>query len=128
MTTQTVQFNVGIQNLVITSGKFSVQGIVSGYVGTSSFGNFTGTSFSAKIPTGESEYFAVTVFVTEYTLNGVSHKVERQPLNLLAAIYLPDLTNDSIVQICPESSIASMYTFARMASVNSDGLQCLGGK
>ncbi len=127
MTTQTIQFNVGIQNLAITSGKFSVQGIVSGYVGTAFSGDFTGTAFSAKIPTGESEYFAVTVWIKEYTLNGVSHKIENHPLNLLATFYLPDLTGDSVVQVCPESSIASMYTFARMTSVNSDGLVTMKG-
>ncbi|MNV04111.1 hypothetical protein D3C71_943990 [compost metagenome] len=127
MATQTVQFNVDIQNLVITSGRFSVQGIVSGYVGAASFGDFSGTIFSAKIPTNESEYFAVTVWVKEYTLNGISHKIENQPLNLLATFYLPDLTADSIVQVCPESSIASIYTFARMTTVKSDGLVAMNG-
>lgn len=127
MATQTVRFNVDIQNLVIISGQFSVQGIVSGYAGTASFGSFSGTSFTANIPVNESGYFAVTVLVKDYTQDGVSHTVENHPLNLLATFYLPDLTDHSVVAVCPESSIASVYTFARMTTVNSDGVVSMNG-
>lgn len=126
MTTKKVQFCVEVKNLEITSGTYEVLGIVNGYVGAAAYRTaFEGNKFSVNLTEGGSEYFAVTVFIYSYTINGVSYTVEDKPVNLLATFYLPDVNYD--VKICPKSSIASIYPFARMATVRNDGLVNMSG-
>lgn len=126
MPAKTVQFSVEIKGLEITSGASQVRGIVSGQVGAAYVSTyFKGNTFSAALPEDQSEYFAVTVFIKTYTLDGVSYSVEDKPLALLATLYLPDA--DYVVKVSPESSIASIYTFARMTTVQSDGLVNMNG-
>jgi hypothetical protein len=128
MSSQTIQFSTEVKNLKITSGKFSIQGIVSGYVGTAYWSDFTGDTFTGKITEDESDYFAVTVLVYGYTINGEHVNVPSgKPINLVATFYAPDLTADSVVKVCPESAISSIYTFARMTTVQADGLVTMNG-
>lgn len=125
MTTKTVQFSVEIKGLEITSGSYQVRGIVNGQVGAAYIDTFHGNKFSAVMKENESEYFAVTVFIRTYTLDGVSHTVEDKPFSLLATLYLPDA--EDVVKVSPESSVASIYAFARMTTVQDDGLVNMSG-
>jgi hypothetical protein len=126
MSTKTVQFSVEVHNMKITSGSFQVLGIVRNYVGAATNAtSFQGNTFSATLKENESEYFAVTVFINQYTIDGILYTVRDKPLNLLATLYLPDV--DYVVKVCPESSIASIYTFARMAKVHDDGIVHMHG-
>ena len=126
MSTKTVQFSVGMNNINLISGSFQVFGIVQDYVGAAtSKMSFQGNTFSAALKENESEYFAVTVFIYQYSINDVTYTVSGTPLNLLATLYLPDA--DDGVKVCPESSIASLYTFARMTRVQDDGIVYMQG-
>jgi hypothetical protein len=125
MPAKTVQFSVEIKGLEITSGAYQVQGIVSGQVGAAYINTFQGNTFSAVLVDDQFEYFAVTVFIKTYTLDGVSYTVEDKPLALLATMYMPD--TDYIVKVSPESSVASIYSFARMTTVQSDSLVNMSG-
>ncbi|MGO4294336.1 hypothetical protein [Chitinophaga sp. RAB17] len=127
MTTKTVQFNVEVRNVVITSGTYEILSIVNGYVGAASHKkSFQGNDFSVEMK-GESEsaYFSVTVFIQSYTIDGVPHIMRDKPLALLATFYLPAV--DHVVKVSPESSIASIYTFAQMTTVGNDGLVKMSG-
>lgn len=120
MSTKTVQFSVEVNNMQITSGSFQVFGIVENYVGAvNNKTSFQSNTFSAEIKENESQYYSVTVFINEYILDGITYTVNDKPLNLLATLYLPD-AND-VVKVSPESSIASIYTFARMTEVSDHG-------
>lgn len=121
MATKTINFNVDVRNVKIVSGTYDVQGIVSPYSGSAS-GKcpLNGNTFSAVLKEGESEYFAVTVSIEKYEIGGIAYSVTDKPLCLMATLYLPD--TDYTVNVCPESSVASIYTFARMAIVKDDGL------
>ncbi|MBR9922560.1 MAG: hypothetical protein GYB31_17120 [Bacteroidetes bacterium] len=125
-TTKNVQFQVGVNTLEITSGLYQVFGIVNGYIGGASGKSaFEGNSFSTEIKKSESEYYAALVLIKSYTLNGVAYTVEDKVINLLATFYLPD-TKDAVI-VSPESTIASIYTFARMTTVNEDGFIHMAG-
>lgn len=127
MTKKTVQFSVEVKNLVITSGTYEVYSIVKGNIGVAHpKSSFQGNSFSIDLAEGQSEYFAVTVLIQSYTIDNVSHTVEDNPINLLATFYLPDVHKEA-VKICPESSIASIYTFARMTTVKNNGVVIMDG-
>jgi len=120
MATKTVLFHVEVRNAVITSGTYEVQGIVNKFVGAAASKTaFQGNSFIVELKENESEHFAVTVLIQDYTIDGVAHKAQDKPINLLATFYLPAAGE---VKVCPESSIASIYSFARMTTVNNDGL------
>ncbi|WP_449398090.1 hypothetical protein [Chryseobacterium wanjuense] len=120
MSTKTVQFRVEVKNMQITSGSFQVFGVVEGYVGAvNNKTSFQNNTFSAEIKENESEYYAVTVWINKYSIDGTAYNVEDRPLSLLATLYLPK-TNETVV-VSPESSVASIYTFARMTSVDDDG-------
>ena len=124
-TKKTVQFNVEINNLTITSGTYQVLSIVDGYVGGDSrLSTFQGNTFSAEVDENQSEYYAVVVLIESYIKDDISYTVAGKNINLLATFYLPEV--DYTVTICPESSIASIYTFARMTTVNIDGLVMSG--
>jgi len=125
MTTKTVQFSVEVKGLEIISGAFQVRGIVSGQVGAAYLDTFQGNTFSAVLKEDESEYFAVTVFIQTYKISGVSHNLEDKPLALLATLYLPNA--DYVIKVSPESSVASIYAFARMTTVQNDGLVNMSG-
>lgn len=125
MTTKTVQFSVEIKGLEITSGSYQARGIVDGQVGAAYINTFEGNTFNAVMNENESEYFAVTVFIKTYKIDGVSHTIGNKPFSLLATLYLPDA--DYEIKVSPESSIASIYTFARMTTVESDGLVNMSG-
>ncbi|WP_415327341.1 hypothetical protein [Chryseobacterium sp. MMS23-Vi53] len=120
MSTKKVQFNVEVNNLTITSGSFQVFGIVNGFVGAvNNKTSFEGNTFSAEMKENESEYYAVTVWINEYMIGDKKYAINDKPITFLATLYLPN-AND-IVKVTPESSIASIYTFARMATVDDDG-------
>lgn len=124
-TTKKVEFSIAVKNLVITSAKYQVFGIVKGFVGAATERiSLEGNTFSAALKENESEYFAVTVLIDGYSLNGVAYTVTDKPVNLLATLYLPDTDT---VMVCPESSIASIYTFARMTFVENDGMAWMDG-
>jgi hypothetical protein len=126
MSKKTVQFIVEVKNLVITSGSYEVSGIVEGYVGAAAYRtSFNGNTFSVELKENESEYFAVTVFIENYTVNNTPHTIHNKPVNLLATLYLPAV--NYVVKINPESSIASIYTFAQMTTVKNDGLVNMHG-
>jgi len=126
MEKKAVQFSVEVNNLVITSGTYEVLGIVHGYVGAAAYrSSFQGNTFTVNLLEGESEYFAVTVFPQTYTVNGVPFTIQGKPVNMLATFYLPEV--NYVVKVCPESSIASIYTFARMSTVRDDGLVNMSG-
>ncbi|KAA2243362.1 hypothetical protein F0L74_12735 [Chitinophaga agrisoli] len=57
--------------------------------------------------------------IKSFTVNGAAHGIPEKPITLLATFYLPAV--NAAVKICPESSIASIYTFARMTTVDSRG-------
>ncbi|QXU51372.1 hypothetical protein KYG33_10120 [Chryseobacterium sp. D764] len=120
MSTKTVQFSVEVKNMIITSGSFQVFGIVENFIGAvNNKTSFENNTFSVEIKNAESEYYTVTVWVHEYIIEDTKYKIEGEPLSLLATFYLPDVTAPVIVN--PESSIASIYTFARMAKVDDNG-------
>lgn len=125
MATKTVQFHVDVKNAVITSGTYHVQSIVKGYTDpvTKSI-SFQGNTFSVELTENESEYFAVTVFIESFTISNLAYTVQDKPINLLATFYLPAVSE---VKVCPESSIASIYTFARMTTVSKEGLVTMSG-
>jgi len=126
MTKKTVRFSVNVNNVVITSGTYEVQGIVNGYVGAAAYRTpFQGNTFSVELKEDESQYFAVTVFIQSFTVNNAAYTIEGNPINLLATLYLPAIAKEVVV--CPESSIASIYTFARMTTVQKDGLVTMTG-
>lgn len=115
MNTPTVHFDVRVKDLVITSGAY----VIADLHGTSAKHSFQGNSFQVSSP---EDHFAVTVFIDSYTLRGVEHLVKEKPIALLATCY-----KSSTVKVCPESTIASIYTFARMITVPDDGTVHLKG-
>ncbi|WP_027378956.1 NHL repeat-containing protein [Chryseobacterium daeguense] len=126
MSTKTIQFKAEVNNMQIISGYFQVFGIVSGFVGAATNKtSFQNDTFSAEIKENESEYYAVTVWISEYSINNTVYTVGEKPLSLLATFYLPDA--DGQVIVCPESSVASIYTFARMTTVENDGTVVMNG-
>lgn len=126
MTAQTVQFNVDVKNVAITSGTYEVLGIADGAVSAAAYKkSFGGNTFSIEINEGASAYFAVTVLIETYTIDGISHTIKDKPVNLLATFYLPAVNH--VVKISPESSIASIYTFAQMTTVRNDGWISISG-
>jgi|GEM_PF-864825 len=128
MSTKTIQFSVEVNNMKITSGTFQVFGIAGNYVGpVNNKTSFQNNTFSAEIKENESEYYAVTVLINGYTIDDVAYTIQDKPLNLLATFYLPDINANSIVKVSPESSIASIYTFARMTTVDDDGIVQMKG-
>lgn len=119
MATKAVQFHVDVKNALIQSGTYQVQSIVEGYTDpvTKSI-PFQGNTFNVELTENESEYFAVTVFIEKFTIGNVACSIQDKPINMLATFYLPAVTE---VQVSPASSIASIYTFARMTTVSSSG-------
>ena len=123
---KTVQFNIDVKNIEITSGVFYIEGVVEGAVGSViQNASFEGCTFSAEIEEDESKYFAITVLINSYKLNGDQYTVQNEPINLLASFYLPEIKNTVIV--CPESTIATIYTFARFTTVNDEGVAIMIG-
>ncbi|MEJ5050185.1 hypothetical protein WH221_10105 [Chryseobacterium culicis] len=126
MSTRTVQFSVEVKNITITSGSFQVFGIVENFIGAVNEKTpFENNTFSVEVKNAESEYYAVTVWVHEYIIENTLYKIEGEPLSLLATFYLPDTLDPVIVN--PESSIASIYTFARMTKVDDNGTVRISG-
>lgn len=115
MSKKPVRFHVEVKDVEITSGHYVVNAIAppSDF---SSQQQFTGNTFELVI-SGDSQYFAVSVIITGYRLNGKSYSCDA-PISLLATFTLPD-TDD--VKVSPESSVASIYTFARMTHVDRQG-------
>lgn len=124
MATKAVQFCVEVNNVVITSGTYEVLSSVGGHAFTSKTA-FQGNAFSVEIKENESHYFTVTVCIQSYTINGIPHVLKDKPINLLATFYLPSV--DYAVKVSPESSIASIYTFARMTTVSNEGWVHMNG-
>lgn len=118
--TKTVQFNVAVNELTINSGSYQIQDIVGDV--TLSKTAFTGDNFTVDV-SDRTNYYSVTVWIDNYTIQGTSRAVSK-PFCLLATLRLSE--TDS-VQVCPESSIASMYAFARMITVQSDGAVTMTG-
>jgi hypothetical protein len=126
MANKTVQFSVEIKGLEITSGDFQVRAMVGDSGGSAySVFYFSGNTFDLSLPEDQFDYFVVTVLIGTYKLNGVSYTVRDKPFSLCAALYLPDV--DYVVKVSPESSIASIYTFARMTTVQNKGLVHISG-
>jgi hypothetical protein len=122
-----VQFHIDVKNIEITSGMYYIHGIVDGHVGAAAFKtSFKGNIFNAPVQENESEYYAVTIWIESYKLNGDSHSVQDCPINLLGTFYLPDWENAAVV-VSPESTIASIYTFARFTKVNDEGKATMTG-
>ena len=126
MTTKTIQFSVELKNMQITSGSFQIFGIVDNYVGAvNNKTGFQNNTFSAEVNENESQYYAVTVLIEGYTIGNTAYTVQGKPLSLLAIFYLPEV--NGVVKVCPESSVASIYTFVRMTTVNDDGIVQMKG-
>jgi len=123
--TKSVQFNVEVKNLEITSGSYEIQGITKNYIGAAvGKSTFQGASFSASLKLDESEYFAVTVWIESYTHNGKSYSVSGNPVCMIATLRLSVV--DEVV-VSPESTIATAYSFARFINVESNGLVTMSG-
>ncbi|ACU62598.1 hypothetical protein [Chitinophaga pinensis] len=118
MTTKPVQFDVNVKDVVITAGAFEIVRAVDGHISHQQTA-FNGNSFHADIDTSSAAYFAVTVSIHSYRHNNVQHTVKDKPISLLATFLLPAVAHSVIV--CPESSIASIYAFARMTTVADEG-------
>jgi len=115
MSTKKVRFSVDVKNIEITAGICYV--ITTVHPATFSDRRpFTGNAFEEVI-TSNQEYFAVSVIINAYKHKGQSYTCDK-PISLMATFTLSDADH---VKICPESSIASMYTFARMTVVDPDG-------
>lgn len=126
MTVQEIRFIVDVKNLSITSGTYEIRSIAGGHA--ESFAHraaFQGNTFVAELTEDRSEYFSVTVLIEGYLIGGTAYSVPDKPINLLATFHLPSA--DRTVKICPESSIASVYTFARMMTVRNDGIVLISG-
>ena len=119
---KTVQFNVGAKNLEIISGSYTIQNLV-GDESPSSPVAFQGNSFSTDVDTANA-YYAVCVFVNSFEFRGETHQVGGNPMCYLATFLLSDVDT---VAVCPESSIASLYAFARMTEVASNGQVNING-
>lgn len=120
MAAKTVRFIVEVKNLTITAANYEILGAADGHAGSAIHRTpFLGNSFQVEIAEGTSEYFAVTIFVQAYSIGGTEYSSHEKPIALLATFHLPSA---DLVTICPESSIASVYTFARMLTVADDGL------
>ncbi|WP_146308007.1 hypothetical protein [Chitinophaga pinensis] len=118
MTTRSVQFDVNVKDVVITSGAYQIVNAVDGHISHHKT-PFNGSSFHADIDTGGAAYFAVTVSIYSYQHNNVLHNIKDRPISLLATFHLPSVSHH--VSVCPESAIASIYTFARMTTVGDEG-------
>lgn len=126
MSTKTLHFNVEVKNIVITSGSYQVTPIGNDTPSPApDQKTFTGNTFKIETNASLSGYFAVTVLINSYTLKGVAHTVKGKPVNLLATFYLPDI--DHPIVVSPESSIASIYTFAQFITIKPNGLVGISG-
>ena len=117
MTTKTVQFDVNVKHVVITSGVYEIVHAVDGHI-LHHKKEFNGSSFHAEINAGSAAYFAITVSIHSYHHNDVLHIIKDKPISLLATFHLSSTLHK--VSVCPESSIASIYTFARMTTVTNE--------
>ncbi|QHS63590.1 NHL repeat-containing protein [Chitinophaga agri] len=115
MSTKAVRFHVEVKDVEITSGHYIVHAIAPP-ADFSAQQHFTGNTFEHVI-SGGSQYFAVSVVITSYKQHGQSYSCA-MPVSLLATFTLPDAVD---VKVCPESSVASIYTFAGMAHVDAHG-------
>jgi hypothetical protein len=126
MNTKSVRFHVKVKDVMITSGTYAVQHILNEQPGTVAHKTaFQGDAFNIELTENDAGYFAVTVFIESYTVHGVPHTPKGKPVALLATFYLPAVEKE--VSVSPESSIASIYTFARMTTVHQDGLVSIAG-
>ncbi|MBR0874852.1 hypothetical protein JQ633_31160 [Bradyrhizobium tropiciagri] len=124
-TTRTIRFAVDVRNVVVTAGAYEILGIVDGHLGAAVHRTaFQGNAFNVELAEGACEYFAITVFIHDYVIGGVHRSGGDRPISLLATFHLPDVDR---VSVCPESSIASIYAFARMSDVRDDGLVTMRG-
>ncbi len=121
MISKSVQFNVNVKNLDITSGDYKVFGIGNDRTELS-VSSFQGNTFSVNVDGSEGDYFAVVVLLKSYNNVDILDK----NINLLATFRLTE--NSNIVMVCPESSIASIYTFAQMTTVRNDGFVDIKGE
>lgn len=119
MATKTVLFKVEVKNMEITSFDYSIKAVGSYQGGVANGESIKGNTFSAQIREDQAEYFAVTVQLLSYSIGGVSYTIQGKPVSLLATFSIASF--DDVVAICPESSIASIYTFAQMTTVGNDG-------
>jgi len=117
MNPSNVQFHIHVKNVEITSGAYSLNDI--------DHGSFQGDTFPITPHKNDTGYYAVTVFIHSYKMQGVQHQVTDKPITLLATFYLPAVSY--VIEVCPESTIASIYTFARMLTVRNDGLVIMKG-
>ncbi|SFM62281.1 hypothetical protein SAMN05428949_0208 [Chitinophaga sp. YR627] len=118
MTTKTVQFEVNVKDVEITSGTYEIVHAIDGQPSHHKTA-FNGNNFHADIDTNSAAYFVVTVSIHSYRHNNTAHTVKDRPITLLATFHLPSVPHS--VVICPESAIASVYTFARMTTVGDEG-------
>lgn len=126
MSSKTVQFKIEIPNIEIQSFDFQVLGLVRPYNGVAALGwDMSGNTFSGTTAEGMSDYFSVMVLIKKYAIGSNTYTPDR-PLNMLATFRLS--TADYVVKITPESTIASIYTFARMATVKDDGYITIVGE
>ncbi len=120
--TKSVQFKVAAKQLSEISGTYTIQSIVGDQQPSQPIAFSNGT-FTLELNTS-ADYYAVCVNVENYSIGGVTHSVEGNPMHFMATLYLPDVAT---VAVCPESSIASLYAFARMTSVDVNGWVSIKG-
>jgi len=124
MATKTVRFIVDVRNITIKSGNYEIMGAAEGHAGSIAHKvGFEGSSFQVDIPEGASEYFSVSIFISVYSIGNNVYSLH-DDVNMLATFHL---TSVDQVKICPESSIASVYAFARMLTVGRDGIASIAG-
>lgn len=124
MAIKTVHFTVDVKNIEIVAGSCEIAGAVKGHTNPVHKATFAGNHFSAEVPEEGPGYFAVTVLLQTYRIGRTEYSTGTRPVNLLATFYLPSVQE---VSICPESSVASIYTFARMTIVQHDGRVSIEG-
>ncbi|GAB5417066.1 MAG: hypothetical protein Crog4KO_19320 [Crocinitomicaceae bacterium] len=120
--TKSVQFNVAAKQLNNISGTCTIQSIV-GDEKPSNPVAFSKGAFTINLDTS-ADYYAVCVKVETFQVAGTTYKVAGNPLSLMATLYLSDVDTAAV---CPESSVASLYAFARMTSVDENGWVSING-
>lgn len=120
--TKSVQFNVGVKHLDSISGTYTIQSIVGNQTPSDPIA-FSNSQFTVELD-DSNHYYAVCVLVESYKVEEITHSMEGNPMSLMATLFLPE---EDTVAVCPESSIASMYAFARMTTVAPNGVVSMNG-
>jgi len=122
MASKTVQITVDVKNVEITAGVLSVFAAQQP-TDYSSRSTVTGNTFSVDVES-DLEYFAVSFVIRSYTFNGNPCYCDR-PITLMSTFTMSEA--NTAVMVSPESTIATMYTFARMIMADSLGFVSVAG-